>query len=97
MEFKNLITLRIRKQIKDYIFLFFNNLSLLYPNISLIKENTYLNSLLNDYRSLQGFLKGIKQAITPIKKELVKNNKSFNTQENKQKIDSQNYINSKKM
>jgi len=92
-EFKNLISLKIRKQIKDYVFLFFNKLSLLYPNVSLIKENTFLDSVLNDPRSLKGFLNGIKQAISPIKKEIVVKNPISN--ENKQKIESYNYLNRK--
>ena len=62
-EFRNLITLTIRKQIKEYVFKIFKSLTALYPNATLIEDNIYLNTLIKDPNSLKSFLNSIKQNI----------------------------------
>lgn len=57
----NLVSLSIRKQIKDYVFNIFRSLTHLYPNATAIKDNIYLNSLIKDTSSLKSFLNTIKQ------------------------------------
>jgi len=71
----NTISLIIRKQIKEYVFKIFNSLTALYPNLNNIKNDVFLNSLINDINSLKSFLNSIKQNIHTTKYRLpIQNN-----------------------
>ncbi len=58
---RNSISLNIRKHIKEYVFKIFKSLSNLYPNLIALKNDVFLNSLINDINSLKSFLNSIRQ------------------------------------